>query len=319
MGDEASIVRDNPEHILIIKLGALGDVIQALGPMRAIREHHSKAHITCMTTAPFRDLINQSGYCDSIWEHSRPSNVDLLGWMALRKQFKLHAVDRVYDLQTSSRSNRLYKLLWPGPYPEWSGNAAGCSLPHKNPARDTMHTVERQAEQLRDAGIPYTPQPSLEGLGDSISHLDLPSTYCLVVPGGAAHRPDKRWPTASYRELMGHLTSIGITPIIVGTKSETDLAHEISDHLDGVVNLVDRTSLLELIKLTKGAQFAIGNDSGPMHIASVAGIPSIVLYSHASDPKLCAQRGSSVKILRKPSLDELSVDEVISALPSRNP
>ena len=319
MGIEAPIVSDNPDRILVIKLGALGDVIQALGPMRAIREHHPNAEITCMTTAPFMDLIQQTGFCDAIWEHRRPSNIDLMGWIALRVKFRSQKYARVYDLQTSSRSNRLFKMLWPGPYPEWSGNAAGCSHPHVNPSRDLMHTIERQAEQLADAGIPITPPPSLEGLGEDISHHNVPHPYCLVVPGGAAHRPDKRWPTNFYRDAIQRIMSNGVTPVIVGTKSEEMLAREITDGIDGMMNLVDQTSLLSLISLAKGAQFAIGNDSGPMHISAVADVPSVVLYSHASDPALCAQRGSAVTILRKPTLNEVTVDEVMGVLSARNP
>lgn len=319
MGIEARVVSDSSDRILVIKLGALGDVIQALGPMLAIREHHPDADITCMTTAPFRDLIAQSGFCDTIWDHRRLSNIDLMGWINQRVKFKAGKFRRVYDLQTSSRSNRFFKLLWPGPYPEWSGNASGCSHPHVNPARDLMHTLERQAEQLADAGIPATPPPSLDGLGEDISHFNVPSAYCLVVPGGAAHRPDKRWPTDHYRDAIQRIVATGITPVIVGTQSEGALAREITDGIDGVMNLVDQTSLLSLISLAKGAHFALGNDSGPMHVTAVAGVPSVVLYSHASDPALCAQRGSSVTILRKPSLSEITVDEVLAALPARNP
>lgn len=319
MGLEASIVSDNPDRILVIKLGALGDVIQALGPMRAIREHHPDAYITCMTTAPFMDLIAQTGFCDTVWEHRRPSNIDLMGWITQRLKFRARKFRRVYDLQTSSRSNRLFKLQWPGPYPEWSGNASGCSHPHKNPARDLMHTLERQAEQLADAGISVTPPPSLDGLGEDISHLNIPSPYCLVVPGGAAHRPEKRWPTDHYRDAIQRIIATGVTPVIVGTRAEGSLAREITAEIDGVINLVDQTSLLSLVSLAKGALFALGNDSGPMHVSAVAGIPSVVLYSHASDPALCAQRGSSVTILRKPSLNEITVEEVMAALPARNP
>jgi len=105
----------------------------------------------------------------------------------------------------------------------------------------------------------------------------------------------------------------------VGTRSEGSLAREITDGIDGVINLVDQTSLLSLIGLAKGARFALGNDSGPMHVTAVAGVPSVVLYSHASDPALCAQRGASVTILRKSSLNEITVDEVMAALPPRNP
>ena len=54
-----------------------------------------------------------------------------------------------YDLQTSSRSSRYFRLAG---RPPWSGIAPGCSHPHANPRRDFMHTRERQREQLEMAG-----------------------------------------------------------------------------------------------------------------------------------------------------------------------
>lgn len=310
---------DPGDRILVIKLGALGDVIQALGPMRAIREHHPDAFITCMTTKPYYELLAATGYFDAIWEHRRPTNIDLMGWITLRVKLRAPRYRRVYDLQTSSRSNRFYKLIWPGPYPEWSGNAPGCSHPHRNPDRDAMHTLDRQAEQLADAGIAKTPLPSLDGVGEDIADLNVPDDYCLIAPGGAIHRPDKRWPARQFNEALRKIAATGVTPVIVGTRAEGALAREIAHGVDGVLNLVGETSLLSLVTLAKGANFALGNDSGPMHIAAVAGVPSVVLYSHASDPALCAQRGPDVTILRKPDLDQLSVAEVLEALSLGNP
>lgn len=307
------------DRILVIKLGALGDIIQALGPMQAVRDHHPNAHITCMTTGPYHDLITATGWFDDIWVHRRPSNIDLIGWWTLRNQLRKSGFSRVYDLQTSSRSNRLFRMLWPGPYPEWSGNAAGCSHPHKNPDRDSMHTIERQAEQLADAGIGNVPLPSLDRLGADVAHLDLPEDYCVIVPGGAAHRPDKRWPVERYCDVARRISDAGVAPVIIGVESEAALAAKIADAADNAINLAGQTPILSLISVIKSAKFALGNDSGPMHIAAVAGLPSVVLYSHASDPALCAQRGSDVTILRKPGLDALSVDEVMAALPVGNP
>ena len=60
--------------------------------------------------------------------------------------------DRVYDLQTSSKSSLYFQLLRPFA-PAWSGIALGCSLPHRNRRRNHMHTLERQADQLREAGV----------------------------------------------------------------------------------------------------------------------------------------------------------------------
>ena len=51
-----------------------------------------------------------------------------------------------------------------------------------------------------------------------------------------------------------------------------------------------------------------------MHVIATAGCPSVALYSFASDPALCAQKGVDVTILRRDLLTELSVDEVEAAL-----
>ena len=63
-----------------------------------------------------------------------------------------------------------------------------------------------------------------------------------------------------------------------------------------------------------GAAGAVGNDTGPLHIIATAGCPTVALYSFASDPALCAQKGTDVTILRRDLLTELSVDEVEAAL-----
>jgi len=60
-------------RILVIKLGALGDFVQALAPMAAIRRHHPGAHITLLTTDPFVELAAASRWFDDIWVDSRPN------------------------------------------------------------------------------------------------------------------------------------------------------------------------------------------------------------------------------------------------------
>ena len=71
-------------NILIVKLGALGDFIQALGPMKAIREHHPLAQITLLTTQPYKELAYQSGYVDTIWIDERPSIYQVVKWYNLQ-------------------------------------------------------------------------------------------------------------------------------------------------------------------------------------------------------------------------------------------
>jgi len=77
----------------------------------------------------------------------RPGFLDPVGLWRLRRRLRPGRFDTVYDLQTSDRSRFDHRLMG---RPAWAGIARGASLPHANPARDTRHTLDRQAEQLRD-------------------------------------------------------------------------------------------------------------------------------------------------------------------------
>lgn len=306
-----------PERILVVKLGALGDFVQALGPFAAIRAHHPDADIVLLTTRPYADLGRASGYFDEVWTDPRASWWRVGAILALRERLRGPGFSRVYDLQTSDRSSAYRRLFWPGPYPEWSGIAKGCSHPHANPDRDSMHTVERQAEQLAMVGVAPVPPPDISWMETDIGRFGLPGGFALLVPGGAPHRPGKRWPVDRYVGLARHLAGRGIAPVVIGGKEESGLAAAIREKAPAAVDLTGKTTLADIAALARQAKAAVGNDTGPMHLIAAAGCPTLVLYSHDSDPALCGQRGPRVDILRVPDLAELGVDEVIERLPLR--
>ncbi|MBT3238786.1 MAG: glycosyltransferase family 9 protein [Rhodospirillaceae bacterium] len=306
------------DAILVIKLGALGDFVQALGPMAAIRQHHDNAPVTCLTTAPYVDFARSTGFFDDVWEDTRPGRFNIIGWLALRRRLRSAGFKRVYDLQTSGRSGRYFNLFRPGPMPQWSGIASGCSHPHANPDRDLMHTIDRQVEQLKMAGIDAVPGPEsvtgLAGLDADVSEFGLTGDYALLVPGGAPHRPDKRWGTDNYAHLALKLADKNIRSVLLGTGAEADSLARIKAQAPDALDLCGRTNLLQVAGLARHARLAIGNDTGPMHLVSALGCSSIVLYSNTSNPALCGQRGADVTILRKERLDDLGVEEVLAAL-----
>ena len=151
----------NAQKILVIKLGALGDFIQAAGPFEAIRKHHSDENITLLTSENYLDLAKASPWFDHVKIDHKPKILQISKWLKLREWIRNAQFTRIYDLQTSDRSSFYYKLVRPinksDPKPDWSGIASGCSHPHNNPKRDLMHTIDRQAEQLRLAGIDNIP------------------------------------------------------------------------------------------------------------------------------------------------------------------
>lgn len=317
------------ERILVIKLSALGDFVLALAAMKKIRQAHPKAHITLLTTPQFESLARICPYFNGVDTGGRPER--LSDWTALRRRIKAVGYDRVYDLQTSTQSNRIFQILRPGP-PAWSGVAFGCSLPHKNPLRNAMHTLERQADQLMYAGIwddaptepGSAPPPDLSWVLKSAAAqrptpgANRPRPYVMFVPGGASHRPEKRWPVERYSELARILYSRGFDIVIIGGPQEADLAHTIQRATPRARDLTGRTDFASIAVLGAKAALAIGNDTGPLHLAAAAGAPTIVLFSKASDPALAAPRGR-VAILRAENLADLPVAQVAQAANSLAP
>jgi ADP-heptose:LPS heptosyltransferase len=210
-------------------------------------------------------------------------------------------------------------MLRPFP-PAWSGVAFGCSLPHRNPNRNHMHTLERQADQLKYAGIwpdaptvaGAAPPPDLSWILESAPKRAAAETsrkpYVLLVPGGSAHRPEKRWPIESFAELAALLHGRGFDIVIVGGPQETPLARVIQRRAQAR-DLTGRTDFAQIALLGARAALAIGNDTGPLHLIAATGAPTVVLFSHASDPALCAPRGH-VAVLTAASFDQLTPAEV---------
>lgn len=302
---------DLPEglsRILVIKLGALGDFVQAMGPFQAIRNALPHAHISLLTTKPFAGLAEASGWFDAVWIDDRPR--EPVGLWRLRARLISGGFDMIFDLQTSDRSSFYWHLMAPR-RPYLSGIAAGASHPHDNPQRDSMHTLDRQRDQLARAGIPDVPPPDLSWIDGSLPDLSLPARFGLLVPGGAPHRPEKRWPVEHYAALARRWAEDGRTPVLIGTDAERDITAAIAAACPAALDLTGRTTIPDLAALARRAEAAVGNDTGPMHLFAAAGCPCTVLYSHASDPALCGQRGPDVTILRERDLADLSVESVL--------
>ncbi len=306
------------QNILVIKLGALGDFVQAAGPFAAIRAHHLGARIALLTTQPFAEFARRAPWFDDVWVDTRPRLTRPGDMLALRRRLRDGNFARVYDLQTSDRSSGYRRLFWPGPMPEWSGIARAASHPHANPQRDFMHTVERQKDQLAMAGIADVRPPDFSWIIRSALRFWLPRPFALLVPGGSAHRPEKRWPIGHYSALATQIAQRGVTPVIIGAPSEKAMADAICAVAPRARNLCGETDLSDLFALAREAEFAIGNDTGPMHIAAAMSCPTVVLFSKASDPALCAPRGARVAVLRREDLTQIRLDEVLAAIPQNS-
>ena len=302
------------ERILVIKHGALGDWVLATGCFAAIRRHHRFAHITLLTMPAFADWGARCPWFDEVWTDERPSLLaNPLAWVRLRRRLIDGEFARVYDLQTSGRTGLYFRMLPRRRRPEWSGEVAGCSHPHRNPQWASMHTVAVRAKQLRIAGIGDVPAPALNWLDANIDGLTPHEAFSLIVPGGSVHRPEKRWPAERFADLARYLSERGWPAVLIGTDAEAPILDRIAREAPCSINLGGRTSLDQIAALARRATCAVGNDTGPIHIAATVGCPTVALFGAASDPKRSAPCGTAVAILRRVPLASLGADEVIDA------
>ena len=297
------------QKILVIKLSALGDFIQALGPMAAIRKAHPDAHLTLLTTKPFEKFAKDCGYFDEILLDDRPKALNIKGWVHLRKLLNSGNFTRVYDLQNNDRTAFYLKLF--KNVPEWVGAAKGASHRNISAERTAGHAFDGHVQTLKLAGIENVEIDRLEWMKGDLSTFALKTPYVLLVPGSAPQHPYKRWPADKYGRLAKDLASMGFQPVLLGTNAESDATGEIADACPESLDLTGRTDFPQIAQLAKGAAAVIGNDTGPMHLIAATGCPALVLFSSRSNPVRHAPKGEHVEVLQRKDLKDLKREEVL--------
>lgn len=271
--DSAAFAAD-ARRILVIKHGAFGDVIQADGALRDIRENHPDAFIAILTTRPYRALLARCPHVDEVMVDERAPRWRFDRMLALRASLRGRDFDMVYDLQNSPRT--AFYFRWMLRDCRWSGTARGCSHPHRAKEPKKIRTLDRLAGQLEDAGltIRHTRTPDVSWLADDASMLlekaGVSKPYIVLVPGCSARHPQKRWP--HYAALAERLIAAGHEIVLAPGPDEIELARSIP----GIC--IEKTNWMELAGILKKARFVIGNDTGPSHLAAHLGTPGLALF-----------------------------------------
>jgi ADP-heptose:LPS heptosyltransferase len=306
------------ERILVIRLGALGDLVLCFQAFHEIRAAHPEAEIALLTMPAFADFAKAMPWFDTVLVDSRAPLSQPFAWLKLISQIKNFAPSRVYDLQGKFRQSVLYALLG-GPFgPEWSGAAPLSSHPRLWPPQPGMHYTDFAAAQLRSADVPPQPPADLSWLDALLtkfaSQLVQHPRYALLIPGCAPGRDYKRWPADRYAGLAQLLVAQDIASFAIGTQSDAAVIDEITLRAPGVVNLCGQTSLQELAALARRSVCVIGNDTGPTHLAAAVGAKTLALISGRVNAVWSAPKGPFVAVLQAEPLADVPADKVLLAL-----
>ena len=127
-------------------------------------------------------------------------------------------------------------------------------------------------------------------------------TYALLHPGTSARGAAKRWPAGRFAELARRIRGDLLAGVIVAFgPGERGIAEEIARD-SGAVLAMETRSLLDLAELLSRAALFVGADSGPLHLASAVGCPSVALFG-PKDPEIYGPCNPRSRIVRKPGED----------------
>jgi ADP-heptose:LPS heptosyltransferase len=305
-----------PKRILVIKHGALGDVIQCEGALRDIRAHHQDDIITVLTEPAYAKIMERCPWIDHVIRDPRAPRWRLDKMWRLGKILRAANFDMVYDLQNSSRTADYFRWFFKDT--DWSGTASGCSHPHTATNPKSIHSLQRLEGQLHDAGVPcqHTARPDLSWMAADMSAFleneNVEPGFILLIPGSSAAHPQKRWPR--YGDLAARLIDAGHTVVTVPGPDELDLCATIPG------TMLTGGSFLgwfELAGVIAKARFVIGNDTGPTHLAAHMNQPGLALFGAHTSVEKTGIRRENFDAIEVSDLTVLSVDRVYDAVISK--
>jgi len=295
-----------PQRILVILLGAIGDVTRALPLLSRLRRAYPQAHIAWAVEPAAAPLLDYHPALDEIllYQRSRGSQT----FLPFLRTVRNHHFDLVLDLQRHLKSG-LVSL--------WSRAPVRLGFHRSNTKEGNWlfntHTIEAVPDfSLKLAQ--YLKFADALGLPDDGVRFDLrlrpaeeqkvETLLAGTIHPFAAFFLGSRWPsrfwfpqaTAEVARVLQQEYGMGI--VLVGGPSEVAFAQQVSEAMGtAVTNLSGKTSLRDLIGVFSRARFALGPDSGPMHIAAATDIPVISLWG-ATSPLRSAPWGSEAFVIR---------------------
>lgn len=279
------------KRILVVRLGAMGDVIHALPAVADLKKGNPQAEIFWAVHPRWRPLLED--------------NPDLAGlivinrrdWTTVRaamRRFRTLDFDLAVDFQGLIQSAAVAWLsgapVRAGYSREQARERLAAALYNRRVTAKAAHVVERNCELARSCG--GVPGPCAFKLGPGLPEGSLPEEpFVLGCP--MAGWASKQWPLDHWRALAGLLRQAGV-PLVVNGTPASRAALESIPAAD-----VNCSGVQGLLWATRKAAAVVGVDSGPLHIAAALGKNGVAIYG-PTDPARNGPYGHSIHVLRHP-------------------
>jgi lipopolysaccharide heptosyltransferase I len=292
-----------PARVLIVRLGALGDVVHAIPVAAALRRAYPHARIDWLVSAKHREILDLVPVIDRrLVVNDRPSTgsgqtadpasgtslvaavrelrrarydiaIDLQGLIKSALLARLSGAPRVLGFSASYAREGLARLFYTDVHDPGRGGLYD--------ARETRHVVDINLGVLALLGITgVRAEFPLETPSSAAARTIVEQTggrYALLNPGAAW--PNKRWPPDRLAAVAVELRERhGVASVVLWGPGEESLAGEVVAAARGAAVLSPKTTVGDLVAMARGAALMVSGDTGPTHIAAAVGTPIVGLY-----------------------------------------
>jgi len=301
--------------ILIVRVGAMGDVLHALPAVAALREARLDWVIDWAVDPRWEALLADRGHGPVVnrvhlvrtrkWAKAPISWATLKSVLALRRKLRAAKYDLVVDMQGTLRSA---VIGWMAGAKKFVGygdpRESAAALFYKTKAvRQGQHVVEQGAALLGEAcGVALKPRPAAlprvewaENWAEQEAVVKRP----LCVLGAGAGWGAKQWPVARFGSLAQRIRAMGFDVVVNAPRKDDAVANAVVDASDGAARIVV-CNVAGLVALLRRTDLFVGGDSGPTHLAATLAVPLVALFG-PTDPARNGPWGPGIcRVLRDP-------------------
>lgn len=282
-------------RFLLVRLGALGDIVHAIPVAAALRRAFPSARIDWLVGARNREILDLVPVLDRrLVVRDRGNGA---GWAPIRmavRELRRNRYDVVFDLQGLTKSAFLARISGARRVVGFSAgylreplarifysevhDPGGGGMYHPG---ERSHVVQTNLSLLTAIGLTVNrPEFPFEQADTDVARAmreRAGARYVLINPGAAW--PNKRWPAARYGAVARAIGERhGLKSIVSWGPGEEPLAQHVVTESAGAALLSPRTSIADLVALIRGAALMVSGDTGPTHIGSALGTPIVGIY-----------------------------------------
>ena len=286
-----------PGRVLVVRLGALGDVVNALVFATAIKQHRPDTFVGWAVHDLALPLVDGHPDVDRVHRWKRGGGPRELA--RLVRELRAERYELAVDLQRLAKSAAVARASGA---PRVLGYDRARAKEHswllttehvaRATGREPAHMVEQYLDFARHLGVDrprarhrLPPDPAAEAWAEGLL-AELGGAPLLLNLG--ATKPANRWAPERFGELARRLSRERPIPLVLtggpAERQAADAALAAAGELPALHDLVGRTSLRQLAALAARARGMLSADTGPMHLAAAVGTPVVALFG-AADPR----------------------------------